>query len=941
MARENRIPQPVTYVQDFGLNVSPPPVVRNRRVVIIGTAEDGPMYEPIQIEKPEEAELVWGRNGIGDLVRGIYECWDVQGGYPTVVGIRIGNGEKATLDIEEMTGTGVHQEQGNEYTAMTLTAKYPGQIYNDITIGYDDQRRVALYNPKTGLTSVFAVDTDSPTNPNVDAHNVQELVDAINADRNCNSVVEASFVPLIADYEVMVSGASSCVSATSTKVTIDLEDAIDFITESGYTISNPINGETTAANNLLEVEEIEAVSVSDWENLQNKNSTTVNFDLFPLDGKAPASWQTIQALYDYDDDNDYTTDPSGNIVSEYIYSLTNESALLGDGGTNISGYTVNGSGTNTFRIQVPLCLDDSEASGYYGAPPTTIASGYINGLGATTYLNYVHGNDWTQATCQYIAEKEVNGVNQRPSGIIKVEISEDGDPAGFWQELPYDAASGVYLSRYVSKGASDPYTGSTVNRGYAEFTVGSGYLGGTLTPSGAMASLIHSSGYIREGKFLRITANTVKGFLNEKENLNALYPDSIPAYPVVDSYFVRGQEVVTNTAAPFNMVVNYGTRISYEVGSTVDITDAANGIVTFSTNGLLPGPGGNTLSQTKVSYLRFRYSFMPTWPQITSSPKVLTGGTNGTNLTGRQRKEEFQSVYAKMKNYQASLWVPMGAFIDTVTTRYNPITGLSEQIPVGFDADLEEFLEDLSINSIQPHAILGVEPIRGEVTQTGKDDWVDKLTVQDITDPNRGANVMAQIGSKFMSVAAFEPIFLNIGRGRPYSANGQAAYAGVLASIAYDVSPMNKPVPGISNARFGLSLSQYERMNEARYVTMKVRPGKVPVILEDKTAAPVGSDFVHWSTYSITAEASDRVYAIAETFIGKQNSQETRAALEQLISNELMSMTGLRAFDFRLSSTPDQQVLGIIEIDLILVPVFTIRKIRTTVKLRKNLPSTQ
>ena len=58
MAREISIPSPSTYIEDYGLNVSPPPALRNKRVVILGTAEDGPMYEPIQIEKPEDAEFV-------------------------------------------------------------------------------------------------------------------------------------------------------------------------------------------------------------------------------------------------------------------------------------------------------------------------------------------------------------------------------------------------------------------------------------------------------------------------------------------------------------------------------------------------------------------------------------------------------------------------------------------------------------------------------------------------------------------------------------------------------------------------------------------------------------------------------------------------------------------------------------------------------------------
>jgi hypothetical protein len=161
----------------------------------------------------------------------------------------------------------------------------------------------------------------------------------------------------------------------------------------------------------------------------------------------------------------------------------------------------------------------------------------------------------------------------------------------------------------------------------------------------------------------------------------------------------------------------------------------------------------------------------------------------------------------------------------------------------------------------------------------------------------------------------------------------------MIASMPYDISPTNKSINGIQALRYSLSTSQYEALNAARYVTMKTRIGKDPVIIEDVTAAPIGSDFVNWSTYSITAAASDRVYAIAETFIGQPNSVEVRASLEQLISNTLMSMSGLRGFDFSISSTPNQQVLGIIEVDLILVPIFTIKKIRTTVKLRKNLPT--
>jgi hypothetical protein len=225
MAREINIPSPVTYIQDFGLNVSPVPLQRNKRVVILGTAEDGPMYEPIQVEKPEDAEFVWGRLGAdgADLVRGIFECWDVQGGHPTVVGVRIGTGKNAVLEIEESTGSGADVEYGGSRTSLKLESLFPGPIYNQVSIAYDENRDVAIYNPKTGLTSSFSVDTEKSTNVNVDVHNVAELVDAINADPNLNSILVASYSGILSDYEVAINSTSSGVVNTDNYVEVQLD----------------------------------------------------------------------------------------------------------------------------------------------------------------------------------------------------------------------------------------------------------------------------------------------------------------------------------------------------------------------------------------------------------------------------------------------------------------------------------------------------------------------------------------------------------------------------------------------------------------------------------------------------------------------------------------------------------------------------------------------
>ena len=915
-ARESYLPGTSTLVQDFNLNVRPEPVIRNKRIVILGTAEDGPMYEPVGITKPEDAEFVWGRFGAGSLVRGIFESWNVQTGYPTVVGVRIGNGTKAALSIEESTGSSTNAPQAISTTALKLEAIYPGQRYNNVTVAYDENRNVAIYNPKTGLTSTFSVDTERPNNVNADVHNVDELVTAINADSNLSSIVTASYTPLQADYEIAISGLSNGVSQTSLKVILSLQDILSshYVVNNGYIIPDPVGTGVTAANNIVQFQNIESVSVSQWEDLGNKSKVNTYLKLSPLDGKHVSYWDTIQCFYDYDDDNKYMHDPSGTVSSEYIHNLKYEFA---DGGNGEGGPTASGGVglSGYFRIATPLCLDDSEEVSNSG-----IASGYIQSLLGSTYSKFK--TNWAQATCQGIESRDVGGYQARPSGLIKVYVSTDSDINGYWQELPYSTSTGVFLSSYDGT--------------YAKFGIGSTFSAPTLPVSGVMRNLLDASGNILPDRFIRVSANTIKGFLTEKESLPEL-EDAGTA--TLQTYFVRGQEILFNKAPAFDMIVNYGTRIAYEPGSTVTISDINQGYLTFSASGLLPGPGGAALSDTKLSYLRLRYTYMPNFPNITSAAKSLTGGTNGTALNNAQLYDQLDSALSKLRNYGANIWVPMGANIDAVAEKFNQITGLKEEVPVGFHTLFGDFLEDLSINNIQPHAILGVTPA-ATISQVNKDEWVDKLTITDLNDPNRGANIMSLIQNRMLAVCAFEPVFLNIGRGRPYTANGQAAYAGLLASIPYNISPMNKTIRGIQSLRFTLSESQYERLNAMRYVTMMQEQGRNPTIIEDVTAAPYGSDYKNWVISSIVNEACDRVRAVAKEFIGMPNSVEVRTSLEQQVSNVLNTMAGLRASDFSLNSTADQQVLGIIDIDLLLVPIFTIRRIRTTVKVRKQLPTT-
>jgi len=948
MAREYAIPSTSTFIKDYGLNVVPQPATRNRRVVIIGSAEDGPMYEPVLVDRPEDAELVWGRDTKGTLVRGVRECWNSQQGNPNVVGVRIGNGNKGILEILERDSYGISEEQpdnsGAGVISLTLTARFPGNIYNQVTIKYDDHRNVAIYNPKTGLTSVFSIDINNPNNSSVDAHNVQELAAAINADANLNSVIEASIADLTCDYELKIRSNTDGVNQTSNGVSLDLQTLLQVsglimgendsymvpVPTLPYAIDeldgNSIAKNLTVGNNLIELVEVESVSNSEWEKVSFVGNTG-KFLVTPLDGKGTSRWKTIQAMDDYNADSVYVAGPSGTIISEFIYSVDN--ALINEIPTDPGGLDQSG----IFTINSPMPLDDSEETYSENIATTWITSN-------SDYADYYNPitSGYERATCQGIETKEVNNKDLRPSGLICVYVSSNVDPNGNWVQLPYSSESGIYLSSYTEE--------TSVAAGYSTFTYGSNaYLANSGGYEGVyindvrfsnMAMLIDGSGQIRENIYVRVEANTVKGFLNETETLSEL--EGITT-TVPTAYFTRGSELVANVAPPYPMIVNYGTRIAFEPDTNVVLSDAVTGEISFNDTELLPGPGGGSLTTDKDSHIRLKYKYLPNFPRITSAVKALKKGSDGNKLTVLQKEEEFKTVYNYLRDFEASIWCPMEAYIDDIKEDYNSLTGLKESMNTSYSEDIEEFLEELSINSIQPHAVLGVNQISGD-TLGDRDTWVTNLTEVNLDNPIRAANVMANIGTKFISVATFEPVLLNLGRGNPYSTNGQAVYAGMIASLPYDVSPTNKSIPSVNAVRKTFSIRQLEALNSMRYVCMKIRNG-LPYIVNDVTAAPYGSDFVSWSTYSITAEAADRVKRVAENYLGRPNSVELRNAMDQDISNELLAMHGLQASNFTISSTIEQQVLGVVEIDLILVPIFTMKKIRTTVKLRKSLPTGQ
>lgn len=956
-------------IEDYGLNVSPEPQNLNDSILIVGTASDGPMNEPIPIIGDKNlTESIFGSFGDGTLVRGVFESIDSTiEGTPDIRAMRIGNGKKSSLEINErLSSSAAADQKTTSHNSLKLEALYPGSKYNGVSIHLDEEKKINLYNPKTGVYSTFTYDDRNPNNTAVDARNVSELVDAINSDSNASSVIIASTSGIQAQYELLVNANSSGVSVASNKTILDLKTILASYTSTGNPDTDvqatgyiwEATTAATAGNLLDEIEEVFSISISNPVELETKGKTSVNVELTPFDGKGDSRFDTIQALEDYNSDNFYFHSPigsptSGEIISEYMNYLDKE--VLPDVTTGATGLMAFNA-----ELSVPgwfMAPDDSfettviasgDAIDGQGPAQTVIDSDGNSGTSADAYsgcmaLAAARASSGVYKASQYIFANKVSadtaivedyaritasGISDyftNPGKVI-IEMSDTGGTSDSeWTQLLYHAASGVYVSGFAVADGT----------GTATICIGqnaTGYLG---TSSLVTAGLITTSGSVNSDKYLRMSCNTVKGFLSEAE--------SLPALQAADSdwltYFFRGKELIFSDTVPFNTVVNYGIKVNYEPGSDVQVTDAANGEIKFLSS-TQPGPGGDELSTDVSSIIGLKYKYLPQFPSITTAALSLDGGTDGTSMSNENLYDTLADAYDNLENYDVQILVPMDANLDSTKTSYNSITGLEETVNAQFQVQLQDFLKSRSEDVGNTMGILGVESPDSTKLADIKT-WVKRLTIQDLSDPLRGANIMPLLDSYRISVCAFEPVFNNLG-GLPYAANGQAAYAGMISSLEPHYSPTNKSLKNAQRMRFNLSNSQLEALAEMRFVSMRKKSDRNPVITEAVTAAAGGSDFVKLTTARITFAAMAVVRKVCDPFIGQPNSQGKRNAMESSIVRGLQSLVdigALRKFDFNISSSPKQQVQGIVEIELILVPVFELKTVRTKVRLRIEIPS--
>ena len=119
---------------------------------------------------------------------------------------------------------------------------------------------------------------------------------------------------------------------------------------------------------------------------------------------------------------------------------------------------------------------------------------------------------------------------------------------------------------------------------------------------------------------------------------------------------------------------------------------------------------------------------------------------------------------------------------------------------------------------------------------------------------------------------------------------------------------------------------------------LELRAGTVRVVRGITTST--NTAFSQITTRRIVDYARNTVRAAANPFIGKLNNERVREALKGSINSALADMvdqemlTGNPPYELDVSATRDQQIRGIVQVTIVLRPVFSIDFIRVIMYLQ-------
>lgn len=288
-------------------------------------------------------------------------------------------------------------------------------------------------------------------------------------------------------------------------------------------------------------------------------------------------------------------------------------------------------------------------------------------------------------------------------------------------------------------------------------------------------------------------------------------------------------------------------------------------------------------------------------------PVTLSGGSSGgTSST------ELNNAYDLLLHTQVDFVVPLGATEDEAQ-------------------GLAEFCAKASGNN---KLVQGVIATRTKGNEETIDDYATAMEAID-TEYVDGDN--NDVG-KFISVVVGEGQFSLHGVGL-YHDTMAAVYAGFVSTLPPQSAPTNKVLPGVRSIPYIFSASQLNDLTGNKLVTFRRKPGR-GVVTTDGMTASSEELYARLTTMRITATVVQAIRDVCDPFIGEAGGLVQRNSMNTAISSGMKALKDaglLQAYTFIIKATPQEMTQGIYNVDIEIVPVFEIRKVRATITLRPEL----
>ena len=301
-----------------------------------------------------------------------------------------------------------------------------------------------------------------------------------------------------------------------------------------------------------------------------------------------------------------------------------------------------------------------------------------------------------------------------------------------------------------------------------------------------------------------------------------------------------------------------------------------------------------------------------------------------------------QGAYQILENYNVDFIYPAGVYADSVQT-VNPNSD--------FQRELALVCAVLTYRTKMTHGFIDVKP-NSNTTLVGTDAYVNKLinshpNIYYMTDSD--GNVIYDADSKPMDIGWYtscvvgpEPVMTSDTLGTYYGSPA-IAYAALNSVLEPQSSPMNKALRNVNGMKFKFSNKQMDMLLGSRFVCFKLKneglatASSTPYVVDGITSGAPNCDYHDIVVVKVITDVVDQIRKVADPFIGEQNTVEQRNALSALIAKRLAKLVEIgeiQSYEFEVSATIQQQLIGEASIALTIVPALTLRKITTVVALR-------